>query len=48
MVRKNVTRESSGPILELCLELLHLWRGRHGAYYGGVYSFTSLSKNPSR
>ncbi|MBA0648671.1 hypothetical protein Goklo_016356, partial [Gossypium klotzschianum] len=38
----------SHPVLESCLQLLHIWEGRFGTYNRRIHDFTSVFKNSSR
>ncbi|MBA0645622.1 hypothetical protein Goklo_013694, partial [Gossypium klotzschianum] len=39
---------SPRPVLESCLQLLHIWEGRFGAYNRRIYNFTSMFEVSSK
>ncbi|MBA0785102.1 hypothetical protein Gotri_025297 [Gossypium trilobum] len=38
----------SHPVLESCLQLLHIWEGRFGAYNRRIHGFTLVFEDSSR
>ncbi|MBA0667794.1 hypothetical protein Goklo_000830, partial [Gossypium klotzschianum] len=38
----------SCPVLESCLQLLHIWKGRFGAYNRRIHDFTLVFEDSSR